>query len=438
MTTEPQVKQPSGTTRRAFLKTSALAAPLAALAPVVHAAGSDVLKVGLIGCGSRGSGAAVNALKADPSVRLVAMADIFEDRLQASLELIKQLKEIKPEQVVVNKDRCFVGFDGYKKVIASDVDLVLIACASRFHPQYLLAAVEADKHVFVEKPHAIDPAGLHLVRAACAQAQKRKKCLASGLCYRYDPAKRETIQRIREGAIGDIVAIESDYLRSGPYGLVPRKPEMREIEYQYRNWYHFGWLSGDDVLQSLIHNLDKACWVLGDIHPLTAHGLGGRTAPFTTVNGDVFDHHAIVYKYDNGLRLYAFGRTQTNCHSEVRDVIHGTKGRCELMTGRITGATNWRYQGTEVNMYDQEHRELYAAIRSGKPINDSGYMVNSTMVAILGQLACYTGQQIAWDDLMKSHFRFGPAECDFTTEPWVKPDEKGNYPVPVPGVTKIT
>jgi predicted dehydrogenase len=350
---------------------------------------------------------------------------------------LKRLRTIKKDQVAVKPDRCFAGIDGYKGVLSSDVDLVLIACASRFHPQYTEAAVAAGKHVFVEKPHAIDPLGLRRVRAVCEQAKQKKLSLASGLCYRYSPPMRETIKRLHDGAIGEILAIESNYLRGGPYSLIPRNPAWTEMEYQFRNWYHFTWLSGDDVLQSLIHNLDKACWVLKDISPEKIRGLGGRSSMFGTVFGDSFDNHSVVYKYANGLRVYAYCSTQTGCRSDISDLIHGTKGRCDLMKGRISGAVNWRYEGPSGDMYDNEHKELVAAIRTGRRIDNSGYMLNSTLVAILGQIACYTGQEITWEEGLKSDFSFGPAECDFNTKPSIKPDDKGLYRVPIPGMTRM-
>ena len=242
----------------------------------VHAAGSDVIKVGLIGCGGRGSGAAANAMNAGPDVRLVAMSDIFEDRVKSSRD---NLKKMKPEQVAVDDEHCFVGFDAYQKVIASGVDVVLIACTSKFHPTYLKAAVDAGKHVFVEKPHAIDPPGIHVVQQACDDAQKKNLCLVSGLCWRYDQGVQETMKRVLDGAIGDLVAIQETYMRS-TYRNVERQPGWSELEYQFRNWYHFRWLSGDDGPQSLLHSIDKGAWALREETPVKAFGSGGRSSVF--------------------------------------------------------------------------------------------------------------------------------------------------------------
>jgi predicted dehydrogenase len=400
-----------------------------------HAAGSDVFKVGLIGCGGRGSGAAVNAMNADPSVRLVAMTDIFADRLESSL---KTLKTQKADQVLVDKDHAFVGFDGCRKVIESGIDLVLIACASRFHPEYMKAAIDGGKHVFVEKPHAIDPAGIRLAEAAVEEARKKGLSVASGLLYRYDPGMRETIQRIHDGAIGEITAIEENYLRS-PYRLVARPPGMSEIEYQFYNWYHFTWLSGDDIPQSLIHNLDKSQWAVREEPPVKAHGVGGRSASFGEVYGNCFDHYAAVYQYANGLRLYAHGRTQVGCHQEVSDIFLGTKGRCELMKKRIEGETNWEYAGPKAAANDLEHKELFDAIRQGKRIDDGLHMLRSTQVGLMGQLAVYTGREITWEQMTASTFKYPPTAgpCDFSIDPPVNPLPDGTYPIPVPGVTKM-
>ncbi len=428
---------PPPSSRRQFLKNSVAAVSATSLLPIAlrqraYAGANDVIRVGLIGCGDRGGGAAVNALNADPGARLVAMADLFSDRLQEKFKLVQ---EQKPAQFAVKADRCFVGFDGYQHVIENS-DVVLIACASKFHPKYLSAAIAAGKHVFVEKPHAIDPPGVRQVMAACEAAKEKKLCVVSGLMNRYHTAVRETMKRVHDGAIGDIVAIEENYLR-GPYRLNPREAGLTEIQYQFRNWYHFSWLSGDDVTQSLVHNLDKSTWALGGQAPVRAHGLGGRSSSFGDIYGDAFDHHSVVYEYTNGVRLYAFCRTQVGCHGDVSDLLIGTKGRCDLLRSSIQGENPWRYQGPPCNPYDIEHQELFAAIRSGTPLNNGDFMARSTMVAILGQIACYTGKLVSWEDALKSNFTFGPPDGDFSTEPAIKPDPTGNYPLAVPGRTKL-
>ena len=425
--------------RRGFLGMSAGVASASLLGGLsisrgAHAAGSDVIKVGLIGCGGRGSGAAVNALKADPNAKLVAMADVFADRVKNART---QIQQERPGQVAVSDDHCFVGFDAYQKVIASGVDVVLIACTSRFHPFYLKAAVDAGKHVFVEKPHAIDPAGVHIVEQACAAAKQKNLCVVSGLCWRYDRGVQETMKRVLDGAIGDLVAIQETYMRS-PYCLVERKQGQSELEYQFRNWYHFNWLSGDDVPQSLLHSMDKACWALREETPVSAFGSGGRSSSFGAVYGDVFDHSSIVYEYANGVRMYANVRAQAGCFDQVSDTFLGTKGRCYLLKNRIEGQTNWHFEGkTKANMYDAEHEVLFAAIRAGKPVNNGLYMVRSTMVAVLGQMVCFSGQQMTWEQARMSAYKAGPEKISWDMAPPVKPEANGTYPVPVPGITKL-
>jgi predicted dehydrogenase len=287
MSTHEKSSNTHPTTRRQFLRksTAALGAATAALplARSAHAAGDATLKVGLIGCGGRGSGAAINAMNAGEDVRLTAMADIFEDMAQGSR---KRLKKAKPDQVAVDDDHLFVGFDGYQKVIDSGVDVVVIAAASHFHPMFLKAAVDANKHVFCEKPHSLDAPGLKSVAATCEEAKRKNLSVVSGLCWRYHHGARETVKRVRDGAIGEIVAIQETYA-VGPYHVHQRKPEWSEIEWQFRNWYHFNWLAGDQCLQQLIHSIDKGAWVLGDEPPRKAWGMGGRSACFGVSYGDL-------------------------------------------------------------------------------------------------------------------------------------------------------
>ena len=429
------------TPRRDFLKVSAAAVSGAAIGSLAvgrgaHAAGSDVIRIGMIGCGSRCPGAAINAMNVDPGVRLVAMTDVFMDRVQSRR---KMLESRKPDQVEVDDAHCFSGLDGYKHVIES-VDAVLIACSAKYHPYYMMKAIEAGKHVFVEKPHGVDPAGLHVVTAAAELAKQKGLSVMSGLQSRHHPGYRETIKQIHDGVIGEIVAIEENFLR-GPYGLYPRRPEYKtEVAYQFANQYHFTWLSGDDVPQSMVHNVDRATWAMKEQVPLKAHGMGGRSASFGEIYGNVFDHHGVVYQYANGVRMYAFCRTQNGCYNESSSIILGSKGRANVTRCRIEGETNWQYSGGGGNPYDIEHKVLFEAIRSGKPVNAGDYMARSTMVGVLGQLTCYSGKEITWDQVMKSDYAYLPKPEDVTLdmEPPVKPGANGEYPVfATPGITKI-
>lgn len=431
--TRPVAKQAD---RRTFLKVSAGTAALAGLplARAVHAAGSETIRIGMIGCGGRCGGAAAESMSVGPFVKLVAMYDVFEDRLQAKRKLLKQQF---PQQVLVDDDHCFTDFGGYQKVIDS-VDVVLIACASKFHPMYSEAAVKAGKHVFVEKPHGIDPVGCRRMQAACDLAKQKGVSLVSGLQSRFHRGFQETIKRIHGGAIGDVVAIQSMFLRA-PYQTVSRNPKYTETQYQFSNWYHFCWLSGDDVTQSLVHNLDRVAWIMHEKMPKWCFGLGGRSSSFGEVYGDMFDHHTVVYEYDNGTRVYALCRTQVGCYDNATDVVLGSKGRCYLGECRIEGQTKWRFEGPHNNPYVEEQKALIESVRNGKPINSGYHMANSTLFAVMGQVACYTGKPITWEEIAKSNLQFGPApeQSTFETPPPTKPDKTGNYPLPVPGVTKL-
>lgn len=427
-----------GTSRRQFLRTSTAALAATAvgtldLARSVHAAGSDIIRVGMIGCGNRNTGAALEALTADPGARLVAMCDIFMDRVRAKRA---ELKSRKPEQVVVDDDHCFAGFDGYKKVIEAS-DVVLIANAAKFHPLHSMAAIQAGRHVFVEKPHGIDPAGVKLMRAACELARQKNLCIVSGLHSRYHPGYAETVQRIHDGQIGEVVSIEENFLRA-PYGVIPRNPALTELQWQCSTQYHFVWLSGDDVVQSLVHNFDRARWVLREANPIRCHGLGGRSAMFDPIYGDVFDHHALVYEFPNGVRLYGFCRTTTGCYDESSSLVFGTKGRANITACRITGEKPWRWQG-RADPYQIEHDKLFAAIRSGRPINNGDYMADSTLMAVMGQISCYTGKEVTWEQINASDFAYPPPpeQCRDDMEPPTRPGPDGRYPVYVPGKTKL-
>jgi myo-inositol 2-dehydrogenase/D-chiro-inositol 1-dehydrogenase len=429
--------------RRQFLKSTAAVAGMSLaslpLGRSAHAAGSDVIRVGLIGCGGRGSGAAANAMNAGADIQLVAMGDLFADNAQKARDA---LRAAKPEQVQVDEDHVFDGFDAYQKVLECDIDVVLIAAASRFHPQFLQAAIAADKHVFIEKPHSVEVPGLSIVGAACEEAKRKGLAVVSGLCWRYDEDVRETVKRVQDGAIGEIVAIESTYLRT-PYRLTQRNPEWTELEWQLRNWYHFCWLSGDDVLQSLIHNLDKAAWLLEEETPIAAFGLGGRSSVVEPYHGDQFDNASIAYEYASGVRLYGFNRAQDGCFRQTADRILGTKGeahmpsRCKLVVG---GETIWQpdRKKAKASMYDNEQRELFESIRAGKPLNNSAYMVSSTMLAILGRMVAYTGKRLTWDEALKSEDLLGPRELTWETEPPVHPGPDGLYAAPIPGFAEFS
>lgn len=421
-----------GSSRRSFLRASGavLGCALApGWAPAVHARGEGAIRIGLIGCGGRGTKAAANAMNAGPDVRLVALADLFPERIQASLA---ELSAAKPDQVDVPPERRFVGFDAYKGLIAAGVDAVLIAAASHFHPEMLRAAVEAGKHVFCEKPHGIDVPGVKVSLAACEEAKRKGLSVVSGLCWRYDPGVKETVKRIRDGAIGDVVAIQETYA-SQPYGVVERQPGWSELEYQIRNWYHFNWLSGDQTAQQLIHSIDKASWVLGDAPPIRVWGMGGRQMCVDPEYGDQYDHHAVVYEYPRGVRVFGLTRDMPECYREVSDYVIGTKGRASLIEQRIEGETNWKYEGPRADKYDVEHQVLFDAIRSGRPVNDGAFLCLSTLLAVAAQIVCYTGQAVTWDQVLRSRRSFALPRYAWDVEPPVRPGPDGRYPSAMPG-----
>lgn len=432
--------QRNALTRREFLKTSSAAATAAAVGAATlsiersaFAAGAETLKVGLIGCGGRNAGAAVQALTADKGTRLVAMCDIFMDRVKAKRD---DIKAAKSDQVQVQDDHCFAGFDGYKHVIEAS-DVVLIANAAKFHPLHSMAALKAGKHVFVEKPHGIDPRGIKLMQAACDLAREKKLSIVSGLHSRYHSGYEETVKRIQDGAIGKVVSMEENFLRA-PYGITERKPGMSEIEWQCSTQYHFRWLSGDDVPQSLVHNMDRASWVLGNKQPIKCHGLAGRSTMTDQIYGDVFDHHSVVYEFEDGVRVYAFCRTTNGCYDEDSSLIFGSKGRASLKACRIMGENNWRWQG-QCDPYQIEHDRMFAGIRSGNPVNNGDYMAKSTLTTVMGQISCYTGKEVSWEEINKSDFFYAPLpeDCQDGMEPPTKPGADGSYPVPQPGRTQL-
>ena len=417
------------TSRRSFLQRSTAATVGGALlgnlaiGRAAHAAGSDVLSIGLVGCGGRGSGAAANALNADPNTRLTAVADVFADRLAGSLT---NLKKQYADRVDVPAERQFVGFDAYRQLIDSGVDVVLLATPPHFRPAHFRACIEADKHVFVEKPVAVDAPGVRHVLETVKMSQRKNLSVVSGLCWRYDFGVRETMKRAIDGAIGQIVAIQENYNAHGLWHR-PRQEHWSDMEWQMRNWLYFTWLSGDHNVEQHVHSLDKAAWLMGEEPPTSAIGLGGRQTRTDPKFGHIFDHHAVVYEYAGGVRLYSFCRQQDGCSSDVSDQFLGTKGICDVLRNTIRGETNWRYQGPKSNMYDQEHRELLAGIRSGNIINNGLYMARSTMLAVMGRMATYTGKKITWDEAINSQEDLTPPAYEWGPLP--------TPPVAMPGIT---
>jgi len=413
--------------RRDFIKTSALAFP----AVLRGAQDVKAVRIGLVGCGGRGTGAASQALKADDYSQLVAVADVDQTRID---DCLARLRRVADAKVRVEPSHQFKGLDAFRKVIESDVDVVLLATPPGFRPLHLRAAIEAGKHVFCEKPVAVDAPGVRSVLETAKLAQEKNLSLVSGFCWRYSNYIRETMTRVLDGAIGEVVAYYATYLTSPVKPMPPaseRPPGMSDVEWQIRNWYNFSYLSGDGLVEQAVHSADKIAWVMRDQPPVSCVAVGGRQIP--AQGGNIFDHVEVNYTYPNGVRAFLGQRQIENCHNENSDYILGSKGQCLIGRGpipSITGENKWRFEGQKNDMYQAEHDALFASIRQGKPVNDGVWMATSTMLAIMGRMAAYTGQQITWEMAMGSQEKLFPDDLrwDGSFEP---------PPLPRPGVTRF-
>jgi predicted dehydrogenase len=422
------------TSRRTFLKRSSaavvgggLAASLA-IPRAVHAAGEGGFKLALIGCGGRGKGAAVNAVQAEPTAKLTVMADLFPDRLDDARKQLSTNSKTK-NNFAVTDDTCFVGFDAYEKAIASDVDVVLLTTPPHFRPAHLKAAVEAGKHVFCEKPVAVDGPGVRSVFETVEQARQKNLSIVSGLCWRYDRRVQETIGRILEGDIGDIVAIQENYL-TGTLWQKPRQENWTDMEYQCRNWLYYTWLSGDHIVEQHVHSLDKGLWLNEDNPPLSCVGLGGRQVRTEPQFGNIYDHHAVCYDFPK-TKVFAYTRQMRSCKNDVDDYVYGTDGTARVLkfTVEPKGKDPWKFSGEHLSMYVAEHVALFEGLKSGNHLNDGDYMTKSTLMAIMGRMATYTGQMVTWEQALNSQEDLTPPEYAWGPAPEVV--------VPMPGVTKL-
>jgi predicted dehydrogenase len=314
-------------------------------------------------------------------------------------------------------------------VIDSDIDVVILATPPHFRPAHLKYAVEKAKHAFVEKPVGVDVPGVHSVMASCELARQKGLTIVSGLCWRYAPHVKETIARIQDGAIGEIVAIESSY-NTGTEWHRGDSSAWSRMEYQIRNWLYYTWLSGDHIVEQAVHSLDKTAWLQGDASPVRAMGMGGRQQRTGPKFGNIYDHHAVFYEYPSGVRVYFTCRRQDNCGKFVDETVLGTKGTARVIAGRIEGEKPWRYRGRKPSMFRLEHEALFRSIRTGEPIDNGSYMCNSTLIAIMGRMCTYTGQDITWEQVNSSQERLGPAEYAW--------GDVAEPPVAIPGVTKFT
>jgi predicted dehydrogenase len=420
------MKQPLD--RRDFLKRSAGAASLLAgssLAPPVHARGSATLRVGLVGCGGRGTGAAANCVASAPGVELVAMGDLFDDRLKSSFETLEQ--ELGAA-FKVTPERAFTGFDAYAQVIASEVDLVLLATPPHFRPLHLQAAVHAKKHVFMEKPVATDPTGVRSVIASSRLAQEHGLAIVAGTQRRHQASYLELMRRIHDGAIGEIVAGQCWWNQGGLW-VRQREADWSDMEWQVRNWLYFTWLSGDHICEQHIHNLDVMNWALG-AHPLQATGMGGREVRTGPEYGNIYDHFSVEYEYPGGVLIQSSCRQIANTTGRVAERVVGTKGVADP-SGSIQGAAAFRFDSDAhpCDPYVQEHTDLVASIRAGTPLNEGVQVAESTLTAIMGRMSTYTGKTVTWEQAMSSTLDLSPPEYAFVELP-----VEG---VAVPGVTKL-
>jgi predicted dehydrogenase len=431
------------TSRRDFMKTSTVAAVGTgllgglALSPRAYAAGSDRIRIGLVGCGGRGSGAAHQALSTKGNVQLVAMADAFEDQLQNSLRSLQKQFESQPERVAVEPDHQFTGFDAYEKLLASPIDLVILATPPGFRPIHFEAAVKAGKNIFTEKPLGVDGPGVRRVLAANEHAKEKNLKIGVGLQRHHQIEYLETIDRLKSGAIGDILAMRVYWNDGGVWE--PRKTRQQvksEMEYQMRNWYYYTWLCGDHIVEQHIHNLDVANWIKGD-HPVRCWGIGGRQVLTDKRYGEIFDHHVVEYEYPDGSRCFSQCRHQPACWNSVTEHAIGSKGTANVSGYSIKSQGNdWRYHGHHSQPYQVEHDDLFAAIRANRSYNEVDNGAASTMTAIMGRMATYSGKKVEWDAALNSQIDLMPERFAFDAEPRNLPLPDGSYAIPVPGVTK--
>jgi myo-inositol 2-dehydrogenase / D-chiro-inositol 1-dehydrogenase len=367
------------------------------------------IRVGLVGCGGRGTGAARQALRTAGPVRLVAMADAFSDRLNGALGHLSNPDLGVADRIDVPESRRFVGFDAYQRLLGEDLDMVILATPPHFRPDQFEAAVAADKHVFMEKPVAVDGAGVRKVLAAGRSAESKGLAVGVGLQRHHQNGYREAFKRVlEEGAIGDIVAAHC-YWNMGGLWMNRREEAWSDMEWQMRNWLYFTWLSGDHIVEQHIHNLDVINWAKGGF-PVRCHGMGGRQVRTDAAYGHIFDHHAVAFEYEDGTQAFSQCRQIDGCSNRVSEHLIGTKGRADLDSGswRISGAMNWSHDGPNNDPYQTEHDDLFASIRAGKPYNEANQGAMSTLTAIMGRVASYTGQNITREGVLNDEARLGP------------------------------
>ena len=424
-------------TRRNFLKTGTAAAAGAALinstiAKTAHAQGSDEIKIALIGCGGRGSGATKNMFNTKGNVKLYAMADAFQKKISSAHN---SLSRANKDKVDCPPDRQFAGFDGYKKAIDTDCDVVIIATPPGFKPQQFDYAVQKGKHIFMEKPVASDAVGIRRVLDAVEESKKKNLMVGIGLQRRHEPKYMQAVERIHNSAIGDVIALRV-YWNGNSIWYRNREPGATEMGFQTNNWYHFNWLCGDQICEQHIHNLDVGCWVKGE-YPVECNGMGGREMRMggDATKSQIFDHTSCEYTFSDGTKMFSQGRHLRGSWTHVAEYAHGSNGYADLSEGVIEGPNAWKFEEKNPNGHQQEQHDLIEALMRGEIYNEGEYGAHSTFTAILGREACYSGKVVKWDDLLAGGKDLCPGIDDYTmdTDPPTMPGEDGKYPVPVPG-----
>ncbi len=411
--------------RRDFIKASAASLALAGVAGRMYAAGSDTIRVGIIGCGGQGTRDLVSCVQSAPGVQIVAMGDMFKDRLQESLQ---KLKTDVPSAVKVTPDKCFVGWDAAKKVVGTDIHMVLLTTPPHFRAMYLQAAIEAGKHVFMEKPAGVDPRQMRSIIKTAELAQQKKLSIVAGTQRRHSKKYQETIRRIHDGQIGEIVAAQA-YWNGGDmlgYWKWWDQGDLSDVEWQLRSWPWFTWTSGDHIVEQHVHNLDVINWAL-QTHPEQCMGMGGRAV---RTLGNIWDHFAVEFEYPRGVRVESLCRQINGCTDRIAERVVGTKGYADVDRGVIEGEKPFKYTGPDPDHYVQEFADLIASIRTGTPINEGRQVAESTMDAIMGRMSAYSGRALKWDwAMVASKLDLTPPKYDFVAFP---PD-----PVAIPGKTPL-
>jgi len=421
--------------RRTFVQTTAAATAAMMLPGGASVAGSDVVRVGVIGCGGRGTGAAMDVMRSSDGVEVVALGDLLPDRLaQCRAALAKETagNAALAAKYKVTDDRAFTGFDAYQKVLATDINYVILASPPGFRPTHLAAAVAAGKNIFTEKPVAVDSAGIRSVLATYELARQKGLGIGVGTQRRHQAEYVPTIKRIHDGAIGEVLSGQVFWNQGGLWNH-PRQQAWTDAEWQIRNWLYFTWLSGDHIVEQHVHNIDVANWVL-NAHPIKAIGAGGRQWRTDPKFGHIYDHFAIDFEYPSGARVMSMCRQINGTTGKVDEHFLGSKGRSSMSSdkpGSITGANPWTFErtGKPVSPYVQEHTDLIASLRAAKPYNELKQVAESTLSAIMGREAAYTGLDIKWDDILNADMDLAPPEIGFAALPVP--------PVPMPGVTKL-